>query len=43
MRDGPQLGRDRSDSAVIGGAAANDLFLGSVVTVSKVQKIYENP
>lgn len=40
----PLVNADRSDSAVIGGnAAANDLFLGSVVTVSKVQKISENP
>ena len=35
----PLVNADRSDSAVIGGnGAANDLFLGSAVTVSKVQK-----
>ena len=36
----PLVNADRSDSAVIGGnEAANDLVLGVVVTVSKVQKI----
>lgn len=40
----PLVNADTSDSALIGGnGAANDLFLGSVVAVSKVQKLSENP